>query len=361
MSVIHQKPSAYIVYVHLGVNPSPTLIEFCKQSVANLEGSYPILISDHPDRWTKFPGLVIEYEQEKSKSEGMFEFKKRNPEKRSIANGYWLYTFERLFSLKSIEHYIYKDVPIIHLESDVVSYVDHNLLNLMLREVASVSVPRFNEETGVGSLVYFPNYEAVDNFEKQMTSIISRNPNIDNDMNLLGYMLNSNILRELPSGRGSNSEMELSYGNLRVLIDGAGVGQYLFGQDPLHTGNRRISGYQNPFHPITFSDAKWEIILLNNREYLTFISESDQYLIAAIHVHSKAIIPPILSKSNFWIQCLAEANQETERIGSEYIPDMIHSIRISYTNRLRIARKNGLRDTFKKKILRLIKNKEITS
>jgi hypothetical protein len=354
MKLNTNKPSAYLVYVHLGTNPSPTLIDFAVQSTENLEDSSLILITDFPENWSAFPGLVVKYNSAKQNSQELNQFKRRNREKRKIANGYWLYTFERLFSLEILKDIVENDVPIIHLESDVISYIDLEILTLLALKTNSVSVPRFNIEAGVGSFFYFPNRKNLLIFQEELKLIIHENPQIDNDMNLLGFMLNSNFVNELPSGRNNELEIVLKYQKYFLLIDGAAIGQYLFGQDPLHTNNHRISGFQNPFHPIKFSDCKWRVVNLNGREFISFMYQEENYLLVSVHVHSKEIIPVIQSDNSFWQRCIAEANGEIDRIEGSYVPDLIHSQKISIIDRFRIARKKGFTKTLIKKLSRLV-------
>jgi hypothetical protein len=179
-------------------------------------------------------------------------------------------------------------------------------------------------------------------------------------MQLLGKMLDKGFISELPSGRTPYDREDLYWGDLKVLFDGAAVGQYLFGQDPLHTNNRRVSGYQNPHHPIDFQRTYWGISNIESQSFITFNFENSSYVIATAHVHSKEIIPNLELDSAFWTRCIDEANRITERHIGEVVVDVIHSGKINFIDRLRIAKKNGLIKTIKRKLFKLVQNKEIT-
>jgi len=50
-----------VVYVHLGLNPSPTLNSFASIAQSQFPNSEIILIRDYPNNWKRFPGKIIAY------------------------------------------------------------------------------------------------------------------------------------------------------------------------------------------------------------------------------------------------------------------------------------------------------------
>lgn len=343
------RTSAYFVYVHLGVNPSPTLIEFSLQAQANLPKSKAILVTDHPENWSAFPGEVIKHKPN-NQFKGMAAFKKRHKELKSIANGYWVFTLQRLFALDDFMKFAEDDIPIVHFESDVQSFITEPILTQMVNQLHSIHVPRFGEQTGIASTVFIKNKNQLRDFLYKCDRALSEKNDMKSDMELLGNLLNSGEVEELSSGRLPHLSSKIFLSDFEVIFDGAGIGQYLFGQDPLHTNNRRISGFQNPEHSIKFVDAKWQIEKIFGTEYVVFEYEKFNYLIASLHVHSKYLLPKVSTSSKVWIRSIGEANGTISREIGDYVPDLIHSQKISYLNRIRIAKKNGIVKTINRRI-----------
>jgi hypothetical protein len=343
------KTSAYLVYVHLGQNPSPTLLEFSFQAQSILPGSKLMLVTDHPENWQAFPGEVITYKSEKD-FKGLSRFKKNHKELNSIANGYWVFTLQRLFALTNILKFVDDDTPIIHFESDVQSFITQPILELMQNELKSVHVPRFSNDAGIASTIFFRNKLQLENMLANSDDALIVDLEIKSDMELLGKLLNSGKVEELDSGRSSYFGPKILYFEYEVVFDGAGIGQYLFGQDPLHTNNRRISGFQNPDHTVNFANAEWGIDTLSGFDYVVFKYRGVKYLVASMHIHSKALLPQVSGDSKIWNRSIGEANGTLARAIGDFVPDLIHSQKISLVNRLRIARKNGLLQTLQRKL-----------
>ena len=103
-----------IVFVHLGDNPSPTLIPFAKFALKNNPGSEMFLITDSKHHWQDFPGRVIVYRKRNRASIKHLVQRSRYNEK--IAGGYWVKTYERIFALSNLYRNIDPNLPIIHIE-----------------------------------------------------------------------------------------------------------------------------------------------------------------------------------------------------------------------------------------------------
>jgi hypothetical protein len=347
------KPLVYLVYVHLGQNPAPTLQKFAE----NISGLFPesqcILVTDQPKNWTLFPGVVLDYKRDKRQT-GIKKFLSNHREYEEISSGYWLFTLERFFALERVRDYIKSDIPIIHLESDVAIYLSESILNSISSKLKRTSLPRFSSDYGVGSCVYFPDSEHIKDFIELINTELHAEKAIENDMQLLGCLLNKELVDELPSGRMTNSEIQINLGEYHLIFDGAALGQYLLGQDPLHTGNRRISGYRNPSFPTVLSDEVWEIVENDNKEFLSYRAGEQKKLVVALHVHAKVPLTKISSADIAWARMIKEANHVVEREWGDLTPDLIHSQKISVTNRVRIAKRHGLVKTIIRKVSRLV-------
>jgi hypothetical protein len=345
-------PILYVVYVQLGKNPAPTLQKFAECLHFRFSQVQCILVTDQTERWLDFPGIVLEYERD-SRTTGVKKFLSNRKEYREIANGYWLFTLERFFALKVAREVIQGGIPVVHLESDVMFYPEDSILETISKDLKNIALPRFNKEYGVGSIVYFPDFGYVTKLIQLINTELGGDEIIENDMHLLGNLLNKKLIEELPSGRMTDTEVRFDWRGYQLIFDGAAIGQYLVGQDPLHTGNRRISGYLNPDFPQNLSKENWGINSVDGKEYITYESGGEKKLVVGLHVHSKLPLNDIRQKDAMWERILGEANQIIERTISEPIPDLIHSKKISLNNRLRIARRNGFTKTLVRKLKRL--------
>ena len=109
---------ANVVFVQLGGNPAPTLMNMARVAKSYLPKSRVILLTDLPGKWGDFPGEIFEYGVN-SRSGVLKSLIKRHAELNDIAGGYWLYALERIFVLKSLDGIINQEEAILHFESDV--------------------------------------------------------------------------------------------------------------------------------------------------------------------------------------------------------------------------------------------------
>jgi hypothetical protein len=307
-----------IVFVHLGDNPSPTLIPFAKFALKNNPESEILLITDSEHRWGDFPGRVI-FSKNRNKA-AIKHLIQRSRYNKKIAGGYWVKTYERLFALSNLYGNIDPNLPIIHIESDVLlqdSQILKKALNIQIEN--EIAVPRISEDLGIASILYSKNIECLLKGLNKLDFLGRSNPDIcTNDMKLLGLALNKNIVSELPTWPKSNSGG--SFSKMRYLFDGAAVGQYLFGQDPIHTQNVRISGYENPTFPIRPSELSWHL----EQNAICASDGENNYYFANLHIHSKEIVDHPESDKERWLELVDEANGVKPRIPSELIKEETH-------------------------------------
>jgi hypothetical protein len=307
-----------IVFVHLGDNPSPTLIPFAKFALKNNPKSEIFLITDSRLRWPDFPGQVIVSKKRNKASIKHLVQRSRYNEK--IAGGYWVKTYERIFALSNLYGYIDPNLPIIHIESDVLLQdyrILENALNIQIEH--EIAVPRISEDLGIASILYSRDIESLIYGLKKLDLLGRSNPDIcTNDMKLLGLALNRGIVSELPTWTNSKS-VSIS-GNRKYLFDGAAIGQYLFGRDPIHTDNVRISGYENPTFPIKPSELSWHL----EKNTIFAYDGENYYYFANLHIHSKEIVGYPDSDLQRWFEILEEANGVKPRVPSGLIKEEIH-------------------------------------
>ena len=341
-----------LVLVHLGKNPSPILIEMAELATKRLDDSKVFLITDHPSDWINFPGEVINYSRDDRKIY-LESLVRKNPELEQIAGGYWLYSLERLFALGKIYDHVNSDEAILHFESDVLLLLNDSDFDQMVLNIRQCACPRFSKDRGIASLFFIPNNSELLSLLKSMKEILSRKSAPINDMELLGICLNEDIVDELPSL--PNESWENPAGE-KLVFDGAAYGQYLFGQDPFHTGGRRISGFQNPDFPVELSQAIWRVSEGGDleRKSLVYTYNFQEYRVLNLHLHSKIRTGKVDHRSPLWVQAINEANGEIPRVQGELEANLIHTQKITIVNRLRIARRNGLGKSLGRYVMRSV-------
>jgi hypothetical protein len=342
-----------MVLVHLGKNPSPILIEMAELATKRIDDSKVFLITDHPSDWASFPGKVISYSRN-DRNNYVASLIRKNPELEQIAGGYWLFSLERLFALQKIYDHVDVDEAVLHFESDVLLLLEDSDFDLMVLNNSRCACPRFSQDRGIASIFFIPNNSELFSFHKSMQEIMTRKNAPTNDMELLGICLNEDIVGELPSL--PNESWETSLGE-KLVFDGAAYGQYLFGQDPFHTGGRRISGFQNPDFPIELSRLNWKISdkLDSENKSLAYTYRLQQFRVLNLHLHSKIRVGAIDEGSALWAQAINEANGKTYRIPGELEENLIHTQNITIVNRLRIARRKGLSKSIGEYLMRRVK------
>lgn len=332
----------YLVYVHIGKNASPILNDVAAQSGS--EGNLEIiLITDFPDMHKEFPGKVITYKRSQNKTI-LKPFNSQYPEKKTLAGGYWLNTLERVFALNSLRNEIDGESQIIHTESDVYSYLSEDFLNTINMQNYEIALPRFNAERGIGSIVIFRNYEAVEKSLALFEKIISEK-NIENDMELFGEALNRGYITELPSD--PRKALQIQDGKY-LIFDGAAFGQYLFGQDPFHQNGDYVSGYVNPHSSVNYKEITWDISEFRGRSYVSISTTGKTFFLANLHLHSKEKIEPLDSQSVFWQRVIDEANGISNRIRRKSGIDSIHNKKPSIYTRIQISRRLGMKTSIKR-------------
>ncbi len=341
-----------VAFVHLGGNPSPTLLSMANAVKTRVNEVRVFLVTDFPNNWDEFPGEIVEYDPAQ-RSSFILKFIKKYPELKSMAGGYWLYALERLFALKSIYSILPSDSHFVHLESDVLSLLNEADFELMAKKVQRVACPRFSDERGVASIFFVPSQREFDKAIESFIQILNGPSSPTNDMDLLGICLNNNIIDELPSlpkDAWENSQGE------RLVFDGAAYGQYLFGQDPFHTDGKRISGFQNPDFGINLQQAKWSIVEPHEggASHLLFSFKENEYRVLNLHIHSKLSLTSPSFNSRRWVVAIHEANGEIERLSDPYEPNHIHTLKVSILNRIRIASRKGLVRTLYYAVVRRI-------
>lgn len=347
----------FLVFVHFGEEPPKTLSAFARVGLKRNRMAIPILISERPRPEIHFPGDTILYE---SSSLASRAFKRNNKHYVTMSSGYWAHTFERIFALSELgKRFSNYDAPVVHLESDVLPLFNKEDLYFLKRRFDNVSIPRFSQQRGIGSILYAPSISTLNSTLVKLGELAVKNiKHINDDMELLGLGLEVGIIDELPSHPSHYSRENFSESEHRLpLFDGAALGQYLFGRDPFHQSGLRISGFINPEYAETTNVRNFFWRCAPNEDYFDLMVESNRgvYKVANLHIHSKELLPELSDSNERWIRALREANQEQGRqieVTNEVSP---HARKPSIAERIHMAKKYGVAKTVWNYLKRRIK------
>jgi hypothetical protein len=131
--------SLLVVLVHLGKNPSKTLIPYVYLNQQMCEKYEFALITDRPGDWQEFPGKIIEFD-ENNLGRYFKRLQEEFNEYLDVAGGYWLFTLKRLWALSALQIYYPKNTRFIHIESDVLLLADVHTVLSATRNVTKTAV-----------------------------------------------------------------------------------------------------------------------------------------------------------------------------------------------------------------------------
>ena len=338
--------SPLLVFVQLGVNPSPILLHSADAAIDQLGGAKAVLITDLPSEWTKFPGLVIEYNVQKDRHLSIQKLVKRFPERDEISGSYWIFTLERLFALEILCKHFSENTAVLHIESDNYSLIDQTIFDEMIARCLKVAAPRFSDSQGIASILFAPTLADLKQTIQKFSEYIDHSKSWLGDMNLLGLALNDGVIHELPTKLNDAWTIGptiLNNKKEKLIFDGLAIGQYLYGQDPYHTNGYAIPGHVNENFSEQITEWKWFIDegFGGSHSNLNFEFKSTNFRVANIHVHSKIFLPKLEISDDTWIETIEIANGLKNPIARKMPLYEIHTVNISFRNKFRFARRNG--------------------
>ncbi len=217
------------------------------------------------------------------------QFFQRSTQLPKANGGFWRYTTERFFYLLRLAQQ-FELKNIIHLESDVLIYSSVTQLIASRRGNDNILFP-LDKSRGFGSIIFFADKDAIG----KLCLHILASPTA-NDMDLLGSFFlkyqNDDVgnLPTVPEALAIASGLELTRycrptNEKWGLFDGAFLGQYLGGVDPIHD-RRVLAGFLNeqaPVHPDKIAPT-WEY---RERKPYPVSDNFPDYPINNLHIHSK--------------------------------------------------------------------------
>ena len=291
---------ATFIYVQLGDTFCNTLVPFAQFNSERNPSSRHILITSQLEHYKDFNGEVHYVEIDVIKKYAL-NFILKHQERTKVSKGYWIYAIIRFFAIFDFLKSNEIGFPIIHLESDVLCYLGDQEMVSITSSLHKAGLPRLNHDEGIASTVIFPNFESVNTFISDYSTHLNNSTTWVNDMTILGKMLNSGQVQELPS-----FDIESIKNSIGLIFDGAAFGQYLLGVDPLHNHGKRISGYKNATYSHNLALAEWSND--SNQNLILKFNEFGTFRIATLHIHSKTLLALNSFDSVFWQSRLKEAN-----------------------------------------------------
>lgn len=261
-----------IVLVHLGVIPKYLYsnIEYLCKTFANKNIK---LVTDN-EKIKNIKYSNFEYINYSEIDENIELNLSKLKHSRNFRNGFWFKTIERFFYL---EEYLSKhNRSIIYLESDVLLFPNFpfSKFQLVKKEIA---YPLVSQARGIASCMYIKNSVGINNFCNFIkSSVIIDNSNTD--MTLLGnYQIKyPERVYILPTYIESDSFFE-------GIFDGASIGIYLEGTDPLNYFG--ISKLKRIYNDHDFKPDKYRYH--SEKGLINLIDSKRCIPIYNLHVHSK--------------------------------------------------------------------------
>jgi hypothetical protein len=218
-------------------------------------------------------------------------------------DGFWIKTTERFLVLNAfVKKY---NIPkFFHAELDNLIF-DISKLSNVLDEVGSgFFCPRDQKDRGIGSLVYCNNINAL---EQMADTILSGKIRFENDMKLLGFLLENNkLFHTLPNescfnSRKNNLWETISPNLTKGIFDAASIGQYILGIDPRNTGIVLRNGQVDI---LINAGCRLEHLRFNYNDYSNTFKINDldsrkEFNLYNLHVHSK-LFKKIENKKTFY-------------------------------------------------------------
>lgn len=216
---------------------------------------------------------------------------------------YWRHVKERFFLIQELM--MKEDLTnSIAMEYDVLLYINiDSMINESLKGSNNMRMVRDNDQRAHPAFLFIPTVESIRQFNNFLISII-HSP-LEDMQSLAAYADDSGAMKYFPvitekrnksitqrtskQGHTSDNPFYLSdeFERFNMLFDSLTVGQWVGGIDSRNTGGHKIAKYENEsaLYNINEMSLSWK------KDPKTFLWQPilDGYLLATIHVHSKAL------------------------------------------------------------------------
>lgn len=260
----------YIAPTHIYILIDISCIEEFKQNIKNwnLEDkvpNYSMFINILPvDIFLKDNKLLNEYE---------YVFKEKYPHYMTQMNEFWMSTTKRFFIL---EQFMYKLhlTNVVHIENDVMLYTPISDLYTESFKGTQLCMVEDSPNRVIPSIMYIDNPTILNKLCKHLYSTFYVTSQFMNDMKLLGTFQDNKLKKLNP----------LKY-------DGAAIGQYLGGIDPIHIKKEKEHPIYYLNNPTKGFINETAILKVNNYTITDCIThfELNNSKIHNLHIHSKQL------------------------------------------------------------------------
>jgi hypothetical protein len=215
---------------------------------------------------------------------------------KSFRENFWLTSLVRLIAIDEYMSTINSEV--IHIESDVTISPDFPFEKF--RDLPrNIAYPIISQKSAIASVLYLRSSIASKVLTEKIISSVRQN-SYATDMQILisFYCENPDLVQPLPVGptyskeiynadipRLLLAEMDISRSILGGIIDGADLGQYLFGQDPRNLRGKRILRQEINNHFL--KPRSLDFLYSDKRQFIDLSSQSRVSPVFALHIHSK--------------------------------------------------------------------------
>jgi hypothetical protein len=245
-------------------------------------------------------GLAIERLEDFYSSQGNTWIKNIEKLTPKYRNGFWIKTTERFLVLR--DYAKYRSIKkLFHAELDNLVF-DLSDLSGRLDDLGhGFFCPRDQIDRGIASLVYINDTNMLDELA---ISIYSGDIKFENDMKLLGYLLNTHDnFYSLPNERAINGIEPSNWPTISAMAiggitDAAAIGQYILGIDPKNAGIILRNGYENINIGCNFKNLHFDYDVPQGRFKITDRTNKKEYNLYNLHIHSK-LFSKILNTSGF--------------------------------------------------------------
>lgn len=229
--------------------------------------------------------------------------------------GYWTQVFLRFLVLKELARQLDPAIPMVQIESDVISFLTPELIERLNVWVGDLcGMPFIDAETAGPGLMFAKHPAAMAKVCQFVLDRLESGLEVS-DMKSLARAVQEGLVSELPSlPRDSGLRINVQVGQqaekATVLFDAAAVGQFLFGIDPRNNNGILVPGYRERRGDIDPGLWRnWAILQCGDGiERISCEVEDNRVVFGNLHIHSKQVLPPVSSLDPVWLQTVRIAN-----------------------------------------------------
>jgi len=304
------------VFIHLGPKVPNHLLLNLKRHVELFPNIETVLIVDHPIKNMILSEVEIYMFSESEEDSNLFA-RMREHSDFNFRNGFWKYTFLRLFALADF-HKSRPQKALLHIESDVI--LMPNFPWTKFQDIKKVAWMRVNDSHDVAALLYSPITSETEFFINTIRTYAYEDPQTTDMFSMFRYSAENGMRHSyLPSitvdsarnGVIVDDRQESLLEHFGGYFDPLALGLWYFGQDPKNTygvSRRYIDQTHHDFFApaanLTFADEK--------------LFDASGIQVFALHVHSKDLALFGISWRESLIKVLTDAKNGRNEVSFNF-------------------------------------------